>query len=155
VKIAAVVLGGTLGLAGCGGGGGSSQLSKSQYEQKLKAEGNSLQSAFTALDLNKNTNLKELAAKVGKLQPKLENAANDFDNLNPPKDAVADNKKIAQTLHRFAEIFGELQQAASAGNQAKLAAIESKLLAASQTGSRATQDLKSKGYEVGPLGSSG
>jgi hypothetical protein len=149
-----VVLGGVVALAGCGGGG-SSRLSKSDYEQKIKGEGKALQSAFTALDLNKNKNLKELGAKLGKLQTKLEQAANDFDQLKPPKDAVADNKKIAQTLHKFADIFGELQKAANAGDRMKLAAAQSKLLVASQNGARATQDLKSKGYDVGALGGAG
>ena len=111
LKIATLVVG-ALAVAGCGGGGGTTQLSKSQYEQKIKEEGQSLQAAFTALDLNTNKNLKDLAAKIGKLQTKLEQTANDFDLLKPPNDAVGDNKKIALTLHRFADIFGELQKAA-------------------------------------------
>jgi hypothetical protein len=151
VTIAGIVVA-LLGVGGCGGGGGSSQLSKSEYEQKIKAEGKTLESAFTALDLNKNKNANELATKVGTLQTKLEQAANDFDQLNPPKDAVADNKKIAQTLHDFADIFGELKTAARAGDQQKIAAAQSKLLAASQGGTQATQDLKQKGYDVGVLG---
>jgi hypothetical protein len=150
VKIAALLIV-VVPVAGCGGGG-TSRLSKSEYEQKIKTEGKTLQSAFTALDLNRNKNLKELASKVGKLQTKLEHAADDFDKLNPPKDAVADNKKIAQTLHKFADIFGELKSAANAGDRQKLAAAQSKLLAASQVGARATQDLKQKGYDVGVLG---
>jgi hypothetical protein len=150
LTIAGVVVA-LLALAGCGGGG-SSRLSKSDYEQKIKTEGKTLQSAFTALNLNSNKSRKELASKVGKLQTKLEHAADDFDKLNPPKDAVADNKKIAQTLHKFADIFGELKSAANAGDRQKLAAAQSKLLAASQVGARATQDLKQKGYDVGVLG---
>jgi hypothetical protein len=144
-----------LAVAGCGGGGGSPRLSKSEYEQKIKAEGQTLQSAFTALDLNTNKNAKELATKVGKLQTKLEQAANDFDKLNPPKDAVADNKKIALTLHKFADIFGDLKTAASSGNQQKIAAAQSNLLAASQVGTQAAHDLKQKGYDVGVLGGAG
>jgi hypothetical protein len=150
VQLAALVVG-AIALAGCGGGG-SSRLSKSQYEHEIKAEGKALQSAFTALDVNSNTKLKDLATKVGKLRGNLEHSANDFDKLKPPKDAEADNKKIAQTLHRFADIFGELQQAARAGNRAKLAAVQQKLLAASQAGIQATNDLKTKGYDVGSLG---
>ena len=151
LKIATLVVG-ALAVAGCGGGGGTTQLSKSQYEQKIKEEGQSLQAAFTALDLNTNKNLKDLAAKIGKLQTKLEQTANDFDLLKPPNDAVGDNKKIALTLHRFADIFGELQKAANAGDRMKLAAAQSKLLAASQIGAQATNDLKAKGYDVGALG---
>ena len=150
VKMAALALG-VLALAACGGGG-SSRLSKAQYEQKIKSEGKALQTAFTAIDINANKNMKELATKVGQLQTKLEQAANHFDKLKPPKDAEADNRKIAQTLHRFADIFGELQKAANAGDRTKLAAAEQKLLAASQVGVQATNDLKSKGYDVGSLG---
>lgn len=150
VKTAILVMG-VLALAACGGGG-SSRLSKSQYEQQIKSEGKALQSAFTALDLNRNKNLKELASKIGRLRGNLEHAADDFDKLKPPKDAEADNKKIAQALHRFADIFGELQKAAAAGDRMKVAAAESKLLAASQVGVQATNDLKQKGYDVGSLG---
>jgi hypothetical protein len=150
VKIAALLVG-VLALAACGGGG-TARLSKAQYEQKIKAEGKALQSAFTTLDLNANKNLKDLAAKVGQLRTNLEHSASDLDKLKPPKDAEADNRTIAKTLHRFADIFGELQKAAKAGDRTKLAAAQSKLLAASQAGVRATNDLKAKGYEVGSLG---
>ena len=151
MKIAALVAA-ALALAACGGGGGSSRLSKAQYEQKIKAEGNSLQTAFTALDINTNKNLKELATKIGRLRTSLEHAADDFDKLKPPKDAEADNRKIAQTLHRFADIFGELQKAANAGDRTKLAAGQSELLTASRAGAEAANDLRSKGYDVGALG---
>ena len=151
-KIVALLIA-VLALAACGGG--SSRLSKPQYEQKIKTEGKALQSAFTSIDINTNKNLKELGTKIGQLRTKLEQTANDFDKLKPPKDAEADNRKIAQTLHRFADIFGQLQKAANAGDRMKLAAGQSELISASRAGAEATNDLKSKGYDVGALGGTG
>jgi hypothetical protein len=145
-----LVLAGVLVLAACGAG--SSRLSKSEYEQKLNAEATSLQAAFGALDIQHNKNLDELATKVERLQAKVGQTANDIDKLNPPKDAEADTKKIAATLHRFADIFGELEDAARAGDRTKLLSAQQKLLAASQVGTEATNDLKQKGYDIGTFG---
>lgn len=145
-----LVLAGVLALAACGGG--SSRLSKSQYEHKIKAEGTSLQAAFTSLNIQANAKLSELASKISRLQTKVERTATEIEHLKPPKDAEADNKKIADTLHRFASIFGQLKQAAQAGDRAKLLAGQQQLVAASAEGTQATNDLKQKGYDVGTFG---
>jgi len=139
-------------LAACGGGG-SGQLSKSEYEQKLKAEGSQLRSDLAGLNFGSiGTNLKLLATQLGTAQGKIERTASDIDNLTPPKDAAADNTKIADSLHRFAKVFGQMKTAADQGNRAKVAALVSTLQTAAQEGSQATQDLKSKGYSIGAFG---
>jgi hypothetical protein len=148
VRVSFVAVG-ALALAACGG---SSRLSKSQYQQKIKAEGSSLQAAFTALNIQQNAKLSELATKLASLQGKVEQTAKEIEKLKPPKDAEADNAKIADTLHRFAAIFGDLKRDAQARDRAKLLVDQQKLVAASSEGTQATNDLKQKGYDVGTFG---
>jgi hypothetical protein len=133
--------------AGCGGSG-SSRLSKSEYEQKLKAEGAELRSVFSGVSLQ-GGNLKTLATQMGRLQDKIEKTANDLDQLRPPKDAEADNKKIAGALHRFADLFAKIKSAAASGNAKAVESLTRAVQAAGAIGTQATLDLKQKGYDVG------
>jgi hypothetical protein len=140
-----------VGLAGCGGSG---RLSKSEYEQELQAQGETLKSAFQGIDVTNSGNLKEIGTKIGKLQTKLETAANEIDDLDPPKDAEADNRKIASALHKFADEFGKMKKAAQSGDPQQMQKIEQEITNAQEVkdAQKATQDLQAKGYKVGSLG---
>jgi hypothetical protein len=134
-------------------GGGSSRLSKADYEKKIKAEGSQLRSDLSGLNLGSvGTNLKALAPKLGSAQSKVEKTASDIDGIKPPKDAEGDNKKIADSLHRFAKVFGQMKDAAGKGDRAKVTSLVGGLQTAAQEGSQATQDLKAKGYDIGAFG---
>jgi predicted nucleic acid-binding Zn-ribbon protein len=137
--------------AGCGGGG---RLSKSEYEQKLQAQGETLRSAFKGTDISNSGNLKEISAKIATLQAKLEKAADEIDALDPPKDAEADNRKIADALHKFANEFGKMKKAAQSGDPKRMQQIEQEISTAREVkdAQDATADLKRKGYKVGSLG---
>jgi hypothetical protein len=137
--------------AACGGGG-NSRLSKADYEKKLKAEGAALRSDLAGLNLSGATNVKALAPKLGKAQTQVEQTASEIDDLKPPADAAVDNNKIAHSLHGFAKVFGQMEGAAAKGDRAKLASYVPGLQSAAQEGSQATQDLKSKGYDIGEFG---
>ena len=145
------VVGAAVVLAGCGGGSG--RLSKSQYEQKLKDEGSALQASFGAISNNPGS-LKDLAASVGRAQKAADKAANDLDKLKPPKDAEADNQKLAAALHVVADEMGKLRSAADKGDQAGAAKVSQDLDSspALKDAQAATNDLKKKGYQVGVLG---
>ncbi len=138
--------------AGCGGGGG--RLSKSQYEQKLKAEGAELSSAFKGTDLAHPNDLKQLASRIDTLQGKLNKAADDIDALEPPQEAKADNTEIAAALHSFADQFGKLKQAARDGDTQKIQQLQQELggSQAVKDAQSATNDLVQKGYDIGKLG---
>jgi len=140
-----------LGLAACGGDG---RLSKSEYEQKLQSQGEALTSAFKGIDLGNSGNLKEIGAKIGSLQAQLEQAAKAIDDLNPPEDAEADNRRIAAALHKFANEFGRMKKAAQSGDPQQMQAIEREISSAREVrdAQEATRDLKAKGYKVGSLG---
>jgi septation ring formation regulator EzrA len=141
--------------AGCGGGGGGSsdgRLSKSEYEQKLKAEGSRLKAAFSASNIEQSSDVKDLSAKVSKLQQELDKTATDLDGLEPPTDAAADNAKLAEVLHKAADKFGELKQAAQDQDQQRLQQLSQDIAGILQEGQTASDDLKKKGYDIGTLG---
>jgi hypothetical protein len=139
--------------AGCGGGGGGGdRLSKSAYEQKLKAEGSQLKAAFSSSDIQTSSNLEDLTTKLTSLQKELDQSASDLEDLNPPKDAEADNAKLADALHKAAGKFGELKKAARAKDQQKLQQLTQEVGAILQEGKAASDDLKAKGYDIGTLG---
>jgi hypothetical protein len=152
-KAAAVVAAVLVALAaGCGGGGGGSRLSKSEYEQKLKAEGSHLKSAFSASGIEQSSNVDELMARLTSLQKELDQSASDLEELNPPKDAEADNAKFADALHKAADKFGELKVAAKAKDQQRVQQLTQEVGTVLQEGQAASDDLKAKGYDIGILG---
>ena len=138
-------------VAGCGGGGGG-RLSKSDYEQKLKSEGSQLKTAFSAVDLEKSSNINDLTTKLTNLQQELDQAASDIEDLEPPKDVEADNQKLADALHNAADKFGELKDAAKAQDQQRMQKISQEVATVLQEGKAAADDLKAKGYDIGTLG---
>jgi hypothetical protein len=140
-------------VAGCGGGsgGGGGRLSKSEYEQKLKAEGSHLKAAFSGVDLS-TSNTNALAAKLTKLQGELDRSASDIGDLNPPEDAEAANRKLASVLHRAADEFGKLSEAAKKKDVKRLQQLGQDVAVVLRDGQAAANELKSKGYDIGALG---
>src|SRR6266571_4922795 len=96
--------------AGCGG---SSRLSKSDYESKLKLAGRELQLSSCSLtdeagfvDLQ-TEKLHVIASSFGSFQKYFEKAADDIANLRPPQDAESDNQAIADSLRKVADVTGK------------------------------------------------
>src|SRR5438132_2709652 len=102
-------------LAGCGGGGGG-RLSKAEYESKMQAEAQRLTTALQGANLATATSLKDFASKIGSVKADIQKAADAVDALKPPKNAEADTQKIADVLHRFSAIVGQIEDAAGKGN---------------------------------------
>jgi septation ring formation regulator EzrA len=153
-KAAAILAAGVVAVAaGCGGGGGGGdRLSKSEYEQKLKAEGSHLKAAFSGSDIEGSSNVNDLTSKLTALQNELDQSASDLEALSPPQDAEADNTKLADALHKAADKFGELKTAAKDQDQKRLQQLTQEVGAVLQEGKAATDDLKKKGYDIGTLG---
>ena len=150
--IAAVASGVAL-VAGCGGGGGG-RLSKAQYEQKVQADGKSVQKAFAKINVDSASALAGLTKQIPAAKRALEAAIADLDKAKPPKDAEADNHTIVVALRTIDAQLTKLQAAAKKGDIAGLqsagAAIQrSPEIKAAQ---RAAKDLKRKGYRIGVLG---
>jgi hypothetical protein len=90
-----------------------------------------------------------VAGKVDEARRKLEKAAGDIAALKPPANAEADNKKIAGTLRRFAEILGRVKQAAEKGSRRQIQELFGEIQKVGREGQAASNDLKKKGYDIG------
>jgi hypothetical protein len=141
--------------AGCGGGGGGGgdRLSKSEFEQKMSGIGDDLQQASSGIDLSNTKDLDKVADAVAAFKTKLEDAANEVDDLNPPADAEEETGKIADALHAFADEFGNMEKAARNGDLGDLQKAQQAVITEGTEAQRAAQALKDKGYNIGELGS--
>lgn len=138
-------------LAGCGGGGGG-RLSKTEYEQKVQADGRAVQRVVARI--GSFSSLSSLAKQVAAAEQAVKAAADDLDQIKPPKDAEADNHTIVVALRTIDTQLVRLEAAAkkgdAAGAQAAGAAIQS--APEIKAAQRAAKDLKQKGYKIGVLG---
>jgi predicted component of type VI protein secretion system len=140
-------------VAGCGG---SSRLSKAQYEQRLRTDGKAVQATITALTSSASSgSLATVVRRVDAASAAVKSAADDLHSIKPPADAAADNAAIVTALQTIESGLVRLKKAASKGDfveaQKVATAIESSpQLKAAQ---KATDDLKAKGYKVGIIGS--
>jgi chromosome segregation ATPase len=140
------------GAVGCGGG--SDQLSKTQYENKLKGIGTDLQTSFNAIQ-GQGNNIGAIETKVSQAQTKLQQAANEVKGLKAPKDAQADNTKLGNALAGLAGAMNSFKQALASKNISKIQQ-EAKSFQTSPSiadAKAAVDDLKKKGYSIGVLGS--
>ena len=141
-----------VGTPACGGGGGG-RLSKSAYEQKLQAEGKRLTPLLSAMgEAMVSPNPRSLVGKLETARKELQKSADKLSSLDPPTDAVEDNKKIAHTLHRFSTILGGVESAAEKGDASKVRRLLSQIQSAGNEGQAASNDLKKKGYHIGAFG---
>jgi hypothetical protein len=136
---------------GCGGDGG--RLSKSEYEQRMQEIGTELRNASSALDFSQTRDLQKLADTIAEFRDRLENAASDVDDINPPEDAETETEQIGQALHAFADTFNKMESAAREGKLQELQEAQAEIAAQGAEAQRATASLKRKGYNIGDLGS--
>ena len=141
------------GCGGGGGGGGGDRLSKSEFEAKMSAIGTDLQEASSGVDLSNTKDLDKVADAVATFKTKLESAADQVDDLNPPADAEEETDKIADALHAFADEFGKMEKAARKGDLGDLQKAQQAVISEGTEAQQAAQDLKNKGYNIGELGS--
>jgi len=137
--------------AGCGG---SSRLSKAQYEQKIQADGKAVQQAATAIT-SSGGSMQKLAVQVAAAEKAAKAAAGDLGGVKPPADIADDNTKIVVALRTIDAQLTKLEQAAKAGDvtavqQAALALQSSPEIKAAED---AAKDMKAKGYKIGVIGS--
>jgi hypothetical protein len=144
-RLALLALAGVV-LAACGGSG---RMSKSAYEQKLQAEGKSVQSSVTALTKSTPASLADFAKKVDAAETVVKKAADDLDSLKPPSDAVADNDALVAAFRRIQK---GLEQVKASPIDAQKIVTQIETSPEIKAAERATADLKKKGYEVGVIG---
>jgi polyphosphate kinase len=137
-------------VAGCGGG--SSRLTKAEFEQHIQKDGNVLQKAITKLSAAKS--LTQLATEVGAAETAVKAAADDLDSVNPPADAETPTKTIVKALRSIDAQLKLLEQAAKdkdllAVQKTAQTIQKSPEIAAAQV---AAKELQKKGYKIGVIG---
>ncbi|HEY2543164.1 MAG TPA: hypothetical protein VGH92_08930 [Gaiellaceae bacterium] len=133
-------------LAGCGG---SSRLSKTAYEQKLQVDGAQVQASITKLVKNPPTTLAQVATRIDRTEAIVQQAANEIASLKAPSDAVADNAAIVTGLRRIQSGLEQVKKNPTAAASVITSIEKSPQLKAA---TKATTDLKRKGYKVGVIG---
>jgi hypothetical protein len=135
--------------AGCGE---EVRLSKHEYEQKLRSEYAGVQQAFLAT--GSSFGRPELADKIAAAQERLRDVAEALEDVEPPKEIEEENEEIVEGLREYAEDLDELKDAAERND---LQAIEDFTARIPQNEAieriaEAAEEMKHKGYEVGPIG---
>jgi hypothetical protein len=137
--------------AGCGG---SSRLSKAQYEQKIQTDGKAVQKAVASISGNPGS-LKQLAVQVAAAEKAAKTAADDLGSAKPPSEIEVDNATIVAALRMIDAQLLKLEQAAKDGDTAaaQQAATAIQKSPEIQTAQAAAKDMKAKGYKIGVIGS--
>ena len=135
-------------LAGCGG---SSRLSKQDYEQQLKRDATLIAKAATNASTADFNSPGQYARRVALAQKDMTRAAKDLDAIKPPADATEDTKKIVAGVRYLAKALARLHHAATTSSFAEAQQVSSDIAASPEVKgvSTAIKDLERKGYDVG------
>jgi hypothetical protein len=136
-------------VAGCGEEG---RLSKGEYEHKLQSEYAGVQQAFqaTAASIGRP----ELADKIADAQGELRDAAESLEKAEPPKEIEEQNEEIVEGLREYAEDLDALREAAERNDVNQITAFNERITdnEAIKRIAEAAEEMKHKGYDVGPIG---
>ena len=103
-------------LAACGG---SSRLSKAQYQQRLTVDSNAVQKVITQLtNAGSSSTLAGFATKIDAAEAAVKKAADDLAAAKPPKDVEADNATVVTALRKIQSSFEKMKTAAASGGSA-------------------------------------
>jgi len=143
------LLGAAVVLAGCGGG--SSRLSKQDYEHHLKRDATLIAKAATNASTADFNSPDQYGRRVVLAQQDMTRAAKDLDTIKPPADAEQDTKQIVAGVRYLAKALGRLHHAATTSSFAEAQKVSSDIAASPEVKgvSAAIKDLKGKGYDVG------
>jgi hypothetical protein len=135
-------------LAGCGGG--DDRLSKSEYEEKVRAVYADVQEAFQATAVTRPT---ELAARIEDAQRELREAADELDEVEPPEDVEAENRQIVEGMRRYADSLDRLRNAAERGDTEVIDDATARIgqNEAVEQIAESAERMKFKGYDLGPI----
>jgi hypothetical protein len=137
-------------VAGCGGG--SSRLTKAEFEQHIQTDGQALQKAVAKLGAAKS--LTELATQVGAAETAVKAAADDLESVKPPADAETPTKTIVKALRSIDAQLKQLEQAAKDKDLIGVQKIAKTIQSSSdiKAAQKASNELKQKGYKIGVIG---
>ena len=141
-------------LAGCGGG--SSRLSKEDFETHLHQDATRIAKAATNASTADFNSPDQYARRVALAQQDMTRAAKDLDAIKPPADAEQDTKTIVAGIRYLANALARLHHAATTGSFADAQKVSTDIATSPQVKGVGTaiNDLKRKGYDVGAFGGS-
>lgn len=149
MRLALGLLGAVVLLAGCGGG--SSRLSKQDYEQHLHQDATLIAKAATNASTADFNSPAQYERRVALAQHDMTVAAKDLDTIKPPADAEQDTKTIVAGVRYLAKALARLHHAAATKSMAEAQKVSADIAASPEVKgvSTAIADLKRKGYDVG------
>lgn len=136
-------------LAGCGGG---ERLSKHAYEQKIQTVYAGIKQAFAGSS-TKVGSLRELATRVQVAQKELRKAANELDDVTPPKDVEEQNETLAKAMRSYAADLDRLGSAAERGDAQAVERFNQSIPDNESVNemSEAAEEMIVRGYDLGPF----
>lgn len=151
ILLAAVMAVGLIAPA-CGGGG--DRLTKQEYEQEVSEIGDrfedTAQEIFTDPSLQNPTDLDESAATIREGADLFRDAADEFDDLNPPEDAEDAHDRLVEGIRGFADDLETAAQSFEDGNLNAMQEIGQKFtdgsLQSMETIQSAIEELQRLGY---------
>jgi predicted nuclease with TOPRIM domain len=133
-------------VAGCGG---EDRLTKQEYAQKVRAVYADVQKAFQATNVPQG----ELAARVEAAQDQLREAADELDDVVPPKEVETENAQLVDGMRRYADDLERLRNAAKNADQRTIDDFNARLPQneAVEQMAEAAERMKFKGYDLGQI----
>jgi hypothetical protein len=126
-------------LAGCGGGGGSSRLSKSAFDAKANAICDKYTTKINAVPQPKD--IKSVPGYIDTVLPLLREGTSKLDELQPPKDLQTTADDWRQVLHDEVKETEALKKAADKGDAAELARIANEISTKDKHGNQLAAQL--------------
>jgi hypothetical protein len=136
-----------LALAGCGG---EEQLTKQEYEARVRSVYAEVQAAFRATRVQSPD---ELADRVDAAQDELRSAADELDGVEPPAEVSQENDRLVAGMRAYAKQLDAVREAAEDGDTAELEELASALGRSEpvEEMSEAAEQMKLEGYDLGPI----
>ena len=141
--VAVVAAGAALAAAGCGAG----ELSKSEYEERVRVAWEDVRAAFRASATG------GFEARVERGQDALRDGAEDLDDADAPKAVEEENEELVQALRGLADDFDAVREAAESGDSERIRSFYANL-----TRNRwllqiqeIAEQMTAKGYNLGPI----
>jgi phosphoglycolate phosphatase-like HAD superfamily hydrolase len=138
----------TLALAGCGT---DRRLSKSEYEQKVRAEYADVQAAFRATGAAFGQ--PGLAEEIERAQAQLREAADALAGAEAPEEVEKENEEIVEGMREYADDLDQLRDAAKKGDLQSIEGFNDRIAKneAVEQIAEAAEEMKFKGYDLGQI----
>lgn len=137
-------------LAAAGCMGDARELSKAEYEERVRSAYAGVQEAFRATNV---TEQGDLADRVEDAQDELRRAASELEDVDPPDEVEAENAQIAESMRAYADDLDLLREAAERGDSKAVSDFSSRVASndAIVNMMEAAERMKFKGYDVGDI----